>query len=102
MKFVFCRYRENAEKIAEILTDEPNTGLQRAVFWTEYVIRHKGAPYFRSPALDMAWYQYCMLDILSLFLVGLFLLVLCIYRLLKHLKSSIVNKFIAQEKNKDL
>jgi glucuronosyltransferase len=35
------------------------------VFWTEYVIRHKGAPHMRSAALDLAWYQYFLLDVIA-------------------------------------
>jgi glucuronosyltransferase len=32
------------------------------MFWTEYVIRHKGAPRVRSDAVDLYWYQYFLLD----------------------------------------
>jgi len=35
------------------------------VYWTEYVIRHKGAPHLRSAALDLAWYQYFLLDVIA-------------------------------------
>jgi len=28
------------------------------------VIRHKGAPHFRSAVLDLAWYQYFLLDVI--------------------------------------
>lgn len=46
------------------------TGLERAVWWTEYVIRHKGAPYFRVAAADISWSEFLLLDVLAvLFLV---------------------------------
>jgi len=35
------------------------------VYWTEYVIRHKGAPHLRSAVLDLAWYQYFLLDVIA-------------------------------------
>jgi glucuronosyltransferase len=35
------------------------------VFWTEYVIRHKGAAHMRSAALDLTWYQYFLLDVIA-------------------------------------
>jgi glucuronosyltransferase len=35
------------------------------VYWTEYVIRHKGAPHLRSAVLDLAWYQYFLLDVIT-------------------------------------
>lgn len=54
------------------------TGLEKAVWWTEYVIRHKGAPHLRSPALDLPIYQYFLLDIIGFVLlvlgIGLFVL----------------------------
>jgi glucuronosyltransferase len=39
--------------------------LEQAVFWTEYVIRHKGAPHMRSAVLDLTWYQYYLLDVIA-------------------------------------
>jgi len=39
--------------------------MEQAVYWTEYVIRHKGAPHLRSALLDLAWYQYFLLDVIA-------------------------------------
>ena len=61
----YYRYRENAQRLSRIYRDQPLTPLQQAVFWTEYVIRHKGAPHMRSAALDLAWYQYFLLDVIA-------------------------------------
>ena len=50
--------------------------MEQAVYWTEYVIRHKGAPHLRSAVLDLAWYQYLLLDVVAvLSLVAVCLLV---------------------------
>jgi glucuronosyltransferase len=51
--------------VSRIYSDQPLTPLQQAVFWTEYVIRHKGAPHMRSAVLDLAWYQYFLLDVMA-------------------------------------
>ncbi|KDR11536.1 UDP-glucuronosyltransferase 2C1-like isoform X2 [Zootermopsis nevadensis] len=59
------KYRENAQRLSQIFRDQPLTPLEQAVFWTEYVIRHKGAPHMRSAALDLAWYQYFLLDVIA-------------------------------------
>jgi glucuronosyltransferase len=37
--------------------------METAIFWTEYVIRHKGAPHLRSAGADLPWYQYLLLDV---------------------------------------
>jgi glucuronosyltransferase len=39
--------------------------MEQAVYWTEYVIRHKGAPHLRSAVLDLNWYQYFLLDVIA-------------------------------------
>lgn len=46
------------------------TGLEKAVWWTEYVIRNKGAKHLRNPAADIPFYQYYLIDVIS-FLVSM-------------------------------
>jgi glucuronosyltransferase len=59
------------------------------VFWTEYVIRHKGAPHMRSAVLDLAWYQYFLLDVIAVLTLAvgsvLFLVFFMIRALLRKL-----------------
>lgn len=45
--------------------DQPLKPLDTAVYWVEYVLRHKGAYHLRSAALDLTWYQYLLLDVLA-------------------------------------
>lgn len=52
--------------MSAISKDEPESSLDRAVWWAEYTIRHKGTKHLRSSALDLAWYQYLLLDIVAL------------------------------------
>lgn len=62
------RYKENIIKLGKVLQDEPMSGLEKAVWWVEYVIRNKGAPYLRNPAIDIPWHEYLLLDV-CLFLI---------------------------------
>jgi glucuronosyltransferase len=67
------------------LRDQPLTPLEQAVYWTEYVIRHKGAHHLRSAVLDLAWYQYFLLDViavLALAIVSILLLLLVVCRVI--------------------
>lgn len=41
------------------------TGLEKAVWWTEYVIRNKGAKLLRNPIRDLPLYQYYFLDVIG-------------------------------------
>lgn len=59
-----CRYSENVKRRSAIMKDQPIKPLDSAVYWSEYVIRHRGAPHFRSAALDLTWYQYYMVDVI--------------------------------------
>ena len=66
MLFGGChRYREKAQRLSRIFRAQPLTPLELAVYWTEYVIRHKGATHLRSAVLDLAWYQYFLLDVIA-------------------------------------
>ncbi|KAK5638202.1 hypothetical protein RI129_012497 [Pyrocoelia pectoralis] len=65
------RYRNTLTELADLAQDQPMTGLERAVWWSEYVIRHKGAKHLRSPLLDLPWYQYLFLDVIAVLLLGL-------------------------------
>jgi glucuronosyltransferase len=81
----YHRYRENAQRLSRIFRDQPRTPLEQAVYWTEYVIRHKGAPHLRSAAMDLAWYQYFLLDViavLALAIVSILLILLLVCRVI--------------------
>lgn len=69
------RYRNRIREIADLVEDQPNTGLERAVWWTEYVIRHKGAAHLRSPALDIPLYQYYLLDVIAVLVLFITVLI---------------------------
>ncbi|XP_069670446.1 UDP-glucosyltransferase 2-like [Periplaneta americana] len=57
-------YHTNAKRLSQLFRDRPQSALDTAIYWTEYVIRHRGAPHLRSAALDLTWYQYLLLDVI--------------------------------------
>ncbi|XP_077659445.1 UDP-glucuronosyltransferase 2B31-like isoform X2 [Urocitellus parryii] len=61
-------YKENAMKLSRIHHDQPVKPLDRAVFWIEFVMRHKGAKHLRVAAHDLSWFQYYSLDVLGFLL----------------------------------
>ncbi|KAF2886727.1 hypothetical protein ILUMI_19447 [Ignelater luminosus] len=90
------KYAEAAKKRSNIMQDQPMTPLERAVFWVEYVHRHKGAPHLRSAALNLAWYQYLLLDVTAFVLTVLVATILALRYLFKKIccnkKKSVVSK----------
>nr|CAD7206025.1 unnamed protein product [Timema douglasi] len=63
-------YQENAKRVSRAFNDRPLSPLDTAVYWTEYVIRHRGAPHMRTAAVDMPWYQYLLLDVIAVLSIG--------------------------------
>ncbi|XP_057584284.1 UDP-glucuronosyltransferase 2A2 isoform X1 [Hippopotamus amphibius kiboko] len=61
-------YKENAMKLSRIHHDQPVKPLDRAVFWIEFVMRHKGAKHLRPAAHDLTWFQYHSLDVIGFLL----------------------------------
>ena len=45
------------------MRDQPETPLERAVYWTEFVMRHKGAKHLRLGSRYLAPYQRAMIDV---------------------------------------
>jgi glucuronosyltransferase len=82
-------YRENAQRLSRIYRDQPLTPLEQAVFWTEYVIRHKGAPHMRSAVLDLAWYQYFLLDVIAVLTLAVGSVLLLVFFILKAVQRKI-------------
>ncbi|CAH2098376.1 unnamed protein product [Euphydryas editha] len=83
-------YRRNVVKLRRIMRDQPQSPLERAVWWTEYVLRHKGAAHLRSPAAHMHWTEYYDLDLILIllcsFVIALLILSLIIYFIVSKLK----------------
>ncbi|XP_049940010.1 UDP-glucuronosyltransferase 2C1-like [Schistocerca serialis cubense] len=63
------RYRQRAAELSRLFRDQPQPPLERAVYWTEYVLRHGGAPHMRSAALDLSWWQLLLLDVAAFVVV---------------------------------
>jgi glucuronosyltransferase len=63
------------KKLSRAFRDRPQSPLDTAIFWTEYVIRHRGAPHLRSAAMDLAWYQYLLLDVIMVLTVTAILII---------------------------
>ncbi|KAB0798219.1 hypothetical protein PPYR_09212 [Photinus pyralis] len=81
------KYSVNAKKRSSIMHDQPLPPLERAIFWIEYVLRHNGAPHLRCSALDLAWYQYFLVDVVGAcvaLLVATIGIIIVLYRKICH------------------
>nr|KAF6387349.1 hypothetical protein mMyoMyo1_007858 [Myotis myotis] len=64
-KLSMKKYKENAMRLSRIHHDQPMKPLDRAVFWIEFVMRHKGAKHLRPASYDLTWVQYHSLDVIG-------------------------------------
>ncbi|XP_078604034.1 UDP-glucuronosyltransferase 2C1-like [Branchiostoma floridae x Branchiostoma japonicum] len=63
-------YRETAARLSRLHRDQPQSPMERAVWWIEHVIKHGGLPHLRARAVELPWYQYYLLDV-AVFLLGI-------------------------------
>jgi hypothetical protein len=68
------KYKEDVKRRQVLLRDQKETPLERAVYWTEYVLRHKGATHLQSPAKNMGIIQYYLLDVAFIIFCSTFLI----------------------------
>lgn len=90
--FTNPKYALNAKMISSRFTDRPMTPKESVVYWTEYAVRHKGAPHLRAAGNSLSWIELHLIDVYAVFaLVGLLILYID-YIALKYIFSKIFKK----------
>lgn len=90
---------KNAKIASERFKDRPLSPEQEVDYWTKYVIRHKGAPHLKSPAFNLTWYQYLLLDVIGVVLILILLFVFIVYIVLNYLYKH-CNVILTKRKSK--
>ncbi|XP_015681205.1 2-hydroxyacylsphingosine 1-beta-galactosyltransferase [Protobothrops mucrosquamatus] len=76
-------YRRQARKLSEIHKDQPAHPVNRTVYWINYILHHNGAQHLRSAVYTVSLYQYFLLDIAFVVLLGTALLCYILARIAK-------------------
>lgn len=58
-------YSEKIKQFSQVYRDRPMTAKQTAVYWVEYVLRHRGAAHLQSPLVNLNFFQRNSLDVLA-------------------------------------
>ncbi|XP_049780160.1 UDP-glucosyltransferase 2-like [Schistocerca cancellata] len=82
-------YRENMRRFSAIYREHQSTSLENALWWVEYVIRHRGAPHLRPAALDLAWWQLLLLDVIGFVVAAAAAVSFVLYKLTRRLLALI-------------
>ncbi|CAH0596440.1 unnamed protein product [Chrysodeixis includens] len=67
-------YKKRVTELSAIYHDRLVPPGKEMVHWVEHVVRSRGAPHLRSPALDVPLYQRLYLDLLALILLILYII----------------------------
>lgn len=76
-------YRNQVKKRSALFKDQETSSLDRAVYWTEHVLRHGGADHLRSAAANMSIHQYLLVDVAVVLIIAALVLLFCLKWLLK-------------------
>ena len=77
-------YQEQVSKLSELIMDQPQHPLDRAVWWLEYLLRHPHNPDMRSHTHNLNWAQYFLLDVLAFIIAVLATVIFIIVKIVKY------------------
>lgn len=73
------QYRQMAKELSDLYRDRPQSAMDLACYWIEYVIKYKGAPHLHYQGADLNFFQEQMLDVVAALLVTVYI----VYKLFK-------------------
>ena len=62
-------YQRSVSRLSELIMDQPQHPLERAVWWLEYLLRHPHNPGMRPVTHNLSWPQYFLLDVMAVFVL---------------------------------
>jgi glucuronosyltransferase len=92
------RFKERAKLMSEINKDQMNTPLERAMFWTNHVLKFKGAPHLRSSARQLNFIQLNFIQLHSIDVLLFLVLILITFWFLTRNFSKKTLQFIHGKK----
>lgn len=60
-------YKKNMQNLHDLVYDQPISSIEKAMFWIEHVIRHKGAKHLEFRAKKVPFHQAYCLDFIAIF-----------------------------------
>ncbi|KAH1028367.1 hypothetical protein HUJ05_001726 [Dendroctonus ponderosae] len=92
---------EKVKSVSEQFRDRPMSPMDSAIYWVEYVAKHRETLHMRSEAIDVPFYQYYLIDVAT-FLFGIIASFLfTLYKIAK-LILRVITRFSKNAKQKRL
>ncbi|KAH8246393.1 hypothetical protein KR038_009947, partial [Drosophila bunnanda] len=95
------KYAQAVGKFSSLYRDRPMTAKQSVLYWTEYILRHHGAPHMQSPAVHMNFVELYNLDLFVLLLTILAVIVFLLSLVVKFIWNKLKGKTITYKKIKN-
>ena len=77
------QYQSAVDQLSDLIMDQPQHPLDRAVWWLEYLLRHPHNTNMKPHTHNLYWFQYFLLDILAVLLLTLTAVIILVVKLLK-------------------
>ncbi|ODM98018.1 UDP-glucuronosyltransferase 1-7C [Orchesella cincta] len=95
-------YKKNVVEVSKRFMDRPQTPLETATWWVEYVIRHEDTSFMRPLAASLTWYQRRLLDVYAFLLVILISLLYLSVKFFKFIAGIALRKLSTEAKECDI
>ncbi|CAD7082964.1 unnamed protein product [Hermetia illucens] len=92
-------YRDRAKTRSENFRDRPQSPMDTAIWWIEYVLRHPNPTHLRPPTLDLSLLQISSCDVILFLILVLAIIIWIIYLLVKKLFKTLAFKGKLKKKN---
>ncbi|KAH8241102.1 hypothetical protein KR026_012171, partial [Drosophila bipectinata] len=93
------KFGEAIGKFSALYRDRPLSAKQAVLYWTEYVLRHKGAPHLQSPAVHMNFIELNNIDVHLLIITIVVLVILLLRLVVKFVWNKLCSKAKGSSKN---
>ncbi|KAM9817423.1 UDP-glucuronosyltransferase 2B1-like [Neosynchiropus ocellatus] len=85
-------YRSNMQRLSRLHRDQPMKPMDTAIFWIEYIMRHKGAAHLRTESYKLSWYQYHCADVMLVLATAVILITVLVASLIRCLCSRVCRR----------
>lgn len=87
----YYSYKKNVELTSKRFLDRPQSPVDTAVWWTEYVLRQEDTSFMKPLGVNLSWYQIRLLDVWAFFatIIGVFLYIT--FKIAKFIIKSLFN-----------
>lgn len=95
--------QQNAQRISRLWHDRPLPVMNSAIYWTEYVARHKSGPP-SLPAKFNTWFESQLIDVYFVILgliLSLGFIIYSIFRFIKFLLIRIISLFTKNKEKRE-